>query len=185
MNINDFKFLHPFTCIVAGMTSSGKTVFVRRLLNNWKNVISIDKKELKPLWCYGQMQNVYNEKLDNVVLNHFKGIPEMSDLKNIKPDILIIDDLMDEIGSEVKDLFTKISHHLNISVIFIVQNLFNQNKQMRTISLNSHYIIIMKGIRTSQQVEILGRQLYPGKSKKILEIFKLATSKPFGYLLFD
>lgn len=185
MNKNDLKFIHPFNCLVAGMTSSGKTVLVRRFLNNWKNLISIKKNLPKVLWCFDQMQEIYNEKIENVEIKYFKGLPELNDVKMIKPDIIVIDDLMDEVDKNIKDLFTKISHHMNISIIFIVQNLFNQNRQMRTISLNSHYIFIMKGIRINQQVEILGRQIFPGKSKQILKIFKEATMRPFGYLLFD
>lgn len=43
----------------------------------------------------------------------------------------------------------------------------------------------MKGARITQQVNILGRQVFPQKSKQITEIFKSATSIPFGYLVFD
>jgi hypothetical protein len=42
-------------------------------------------------------------------------------------------DLMDETDQRVASLFTKKSHHRNISVMYIVQNLFYH----RTISLNA------------------------------------------------
>lgn len=181
----DFQFKIPFTCIVAGMTSSGKTILVRQFLNNWKNLININENILKVLWCYGQMQELYNKNIENVEIIYNKGLPSLEYIQEIKPNLIVLDDLMDNITNEIKDLFTKTSHHLNISVIFIVQNIFNQNKYMRTISLNSHYIIILKGARITQQVTILSRQIFPNKSKEVTEIFKAATAKPFGYLLFD
>jgi len=46
------------------------------------------------------------------------------------------DDLLNEVYSkDVCDLFTKGSHHRNISVILITQNLFHQGRFSRYISL--------------------------------------------------
>ena len=185
MSINDLKFKHPFTCIIAGTTSSGKTYIARRLLENWNLLIDTNLKSFKVLWCYGQMQVIYNQPIANIEIIYHKGIPTEEIIDNIKPNLIVLDDLMENVktNNTVTNLFTKKSHHMNISVIFIVQNLFN--KEMRTISLNSHYILVMKGVRITQQVGILGRQIFPSKSKEIMRIFKDATNKPFGYLLFD
>ena len=54
---------------------------------------------------------------------------------------IILDDLMDETDQRVASLFTKKSHHRNISVMYIVQNLFHRGKHHRTISLNAHYMV--------------------------------------------
>ena len=35
------------------------------------------------------------------------------------------------------------------------------------------------------QVSTLGRQMYPGNGKFLVEAFKMATEKPYGYLLID
>ena len=35
------------------------------------------------------------------------------------------------------------------------------------------------------QVSTLARQMYPGQNKFLVEAFKNATEKPFGYLLLD
>ena len=68
MSINDLKFHHPFTCIVAGMTSSGKTVFVRRLISNWDKVIkNLNIEKLNCLWCFSETKSV----LRNVLLKRF------------------------------------------------------------------------------------------------------------------
>ena len=39
------------------------------------------------------------------------------------------------------------SHHRNISVILITQNLFHQANYCRTISLNAKYIVLLKNAR--------------------------------------
>lgn len=187
MSVSELKFKHPFTCIVAGITSSGKTCWTRKLLENHNYLIDMNKMDVKVLWCFGSEQEIYTISIENVHVFYSKGIPTIDLIQETKPDIIVIDDLMNELKKDemVKNLFIKESHHSNISVIYITQNIFAQEKSMRTISLNAHYIIIMKGIRLTQQVSILGNQIYPGKSKKFLNIFKQATMKPFSYLLID
>ena len=51
--------------------------------------------------------------------------------------------------------------------------------------MNAHYIVMFKNPRDALQVATLARQMYPGKSKFLVEAFKDATEKPFGYLLLD
>jgi len=63
--------------------------------------------------------------------------------------LVVIDDLMNETNRSVTDPFTKGSHHINISVIYIVQNLINKGKEHRTISLDSHYIVVFESPRDS------------------------------------
>jgi hypothetical protein len=48
---------HPFTCIVAGCTQSGKTVWVKSLLENAQTTISPTPQRI--VWCYGQWQPSY------------------------------------------------------------------------------------------------------------------------------
>ena len=187
MALDDLKFKHPFTCIVAGSTSSGKTNWVYNLLENWEYLIKIRTNNLKVLWCYGQQESLLNKNSKNFKIDYFQGIPSEDDIKSILPNIIVLDDLMNELKSDlnVKNLFTKLSHHLNISVIFITQNIFSQDKSMRTISLNSHYICVMKSVRLTQQIGILANQIWPGKGKKIIDIYIKATENNFSYLLFD
>src|SRR5260370_21716037 len=144
--MDNFKFLHPFTSIVAGVTSSGKTEFAKLLIKNWKILININTSNLRVLWCFSEIRSIFHDQINNVELQFNKGIPSLESIEKFKPDLIVLDDLMDDINQDIKNLFTKVSHHRNISVVLIVQNLFNQNKQMRTISLNSHYIVLMKGI---------------------------------------
>jgi len=101
------------------------------------------------------------------------------------PTLVVIDDLMNETNDVVANLFTKISHHRSVSVIYITQNVFHKNKQSRTISLNTHYMVLFKSPRDAGQISVLGRQLYPEHNKFLVEAFKDATTEPHSYLLLD
>ena len=181
------KFKHPFTCIVAGPTSSGKTILIRRILKHHKLLINIADESIRVMWCYGQWQDLYNELIPDNEIRYFPGLPSESEINDLKPQIIVIDDLMTELGNNknLSNLFTKGSHHLNISVIFIAQNVFHQGTQMRTVSLNSHYALLMKNPRDKAQIKHLARQLYPENTKFLHEAYNDATEQPFGYLKID
>jgi hypothetical protein len=88
--------------------------------------------------------------------------------------LIILDDLMDETDQRVALLFTKKSHHRNISVMYIVQNLFHH----RTISLNAHYMVLFQNLTDVSQIMALAHQMYPRRTQFFLEAFARATAKP-------
>jgi hypothetical protein len=102
-----------------------------------------------------------------------------------KKHLIILDDLMDETDQRVASLFTKKSHHRNISVMYIVQNLFHRGKHHRTISLNAHYMVLFKNQRNVWQIMALAHQIYPGRTQFFLEAFARATVRPHGYMVID
>ena len=77
-----------------------------------------------------------------------------------------MDDQMIEAGKDnrIVNLFTKGSHHRNLSVIYIVQNLLHQGKGNRSISLNSHYLVLFKNPRDKLQLLTLAKQMYPSET---------------------
>lgn len=173
---------HPFTCIVSGPTGSGKTSLVKSIIE--QKAISPKPKNI--LWLYAADQPLYKD-LTNV--KFYQGIPEDIEdrFDKNKTNLLIIDDLMTKCHSDERltRLFSVGSSHMNLSIIFIIHNIFHQGKEMRNISLNSHYIILFKNPRDSLQISTLARQMYPGNSKFLIEAYQDATSKPHGYLLID
>jgi len=173
--------------MVSGPTSSGKTVLVREILSNFKNLISINREIINVIWAYGQWQNLYDKHIENINCLYNEGLPSEKDLIENKADIIVIDDLMNEVSDNKKltNLFTKGSHQMNVSVIFISQNLFHKGSQIRTISLNCHYVIIMKNPRDKQQIQCLQKQSFPGKAKYFLESYTHSTSSNYGYLIID
>ena len=173
-------FEHPFTCIITGPTSSGKTEFCARLVRNASSII--DPPPERIVWHYGIYQSGYANLSNNVEFK--EGLPQIGDFDGTNT-LVIIDDLMHEIDESVSLLFTRGSHHKNISVVFITQNFFQASKYGRTINLNAHYMVLFKSPRDATQVSYLGRQMYPGKPRFLAEAFADATSRPFGYLFVD
>ena len=181
---------HSYTCVVAGPTSSGKTYLVRDMLKSHKQTMGKTKKnheQLITIWAYGQWQPLYTEEIENIKCTYIEGLPSEEEIDSIEPDIIVIDDLMTELANDKKlaNLFTKGSHHKNISVIFISQNIFQQGTQMRTVSLNCHYIILMKNPRDRAQILRLASQIYPNRTKFFLEAYNDATKSEFGYIRID
>ena len=82
-------------------------------------------------------------------------------------------------------LFTKDSHHTNITPIMVSQNLFHQGKYSRTMSLNCDYFAIFDNPRDKRQITTLASQMFPEKHEKLLEVFQDATAEPYGYMFLD
>ena len=144
----------------------------------------------KIIWCYGIYQPAYEEMQRTIPnLTFIEGVP--SDLESmINPSIrnlVVLDDLMQDLSNNerITSLFTKGCHHRNLSVIFLLQNIFHRGKELRDMSLNCHYLILFKSPRDSSQISHLAKQMFPGNVKYMQESFQDATSKPYGYLLCD
>jgi hypothetical protein len=123
--------------------------------------------------------------LHNEVRFH-EGVPQNFGNVHGKPCLIILDDLLNEVYSkDVCDLFTKGSHHRNISVILITQNLFHQGRFCRDISLNAKYSVALKNVRDKSQFQYLARQVHPEDSDSLYKAYLDATERPHGYLILD
>ncbi len=174
------KLIHPFSCIVAGPSGSGKSVFTVKLIEQASEIIEPPPEHVQ--WCYGVFQNFFHE-IRGVEFQ--QGLPLVQTFDGKRRTLLVIDDLMQEADKTVSSIFTRDSHHRNISVIFLSQNLFYDSKENRTMTLNSNYLVLFKNPRDQTVVRSLSMQMYPGRSKFLVDAYKDATSKPFSYLLID
>jgi hypothetical protein len=182
----DIRFQTPFTFLIAGPTSSGKSSVTFRLIKHRKSLLKGEVHGV--LYCLPEGQKISIPEYirsDADVKFHY-GVPDFNKFTLGKSFLVILDDLMSETSSEMMNLFTRHSHHRNISVIFLVQNVFfGGSKFFRTISLNCHYILCTKNPRDRQQITTLATQLYPENVRFLKEAFADATKKPYQYLLFD
>ena len=118
-----------------------------------------------------------------------KGIPTALERDSgvNKRNLIVFDDKMINASKDkrIVNLFTRGSHHRNLSVIYIVQNLFHQGKGSRIINLYSHYLMLFKNPRDRLQILTLAKQMYPGQTDFSLNQYEEAVKRPFGYLLID
>jgi hypothetical protein len=157
-------FQHPFTGICAGPTGCGKTVLIRNIVLCAGEMI--DPCPARIIWYYAETQPELEQSLGYTGVEFRQGLPELAEFDgNQEPVLLIVDDFMSECNAEITKLFTKGSHHRNLSVWFLMQNFFHKGKEIRSITLNAHYIILFKNPRDKQQIKYLARQMYDTNSK--------------------
>jgi GTPase SAR1 family protein len=188
--IFDASLKHPSTIIIAGQSGSGKSYFTRELLKNKTTFTPSPPKRV--IFVYKEWQPLYDKmKKDKMVDEFICGMPDDEEIKNImnkyKKDgsIMVFDDLMSDIGKTMTNCFTVYSHHLNCTVVLLIQSLFLESKSYKTCSLNAHYIVLMKNKRDGASVSYLARQISPYNTKYITEAYLHATQRPYSYLLFD
>ena len=85
--------------------------------------------------------------------------------------------------ARINNLLTEGSHHRNLSVVTLNQNLFfGQDPTQRR---NCHYLVLFNNPVDRQAVTTLGRQMYPSRRNFLLQKFDEDTERPYGYLLVD
>ena len=182
-----FRFHTPSSILVVGPSGCGKTVFTQKLLLENSDLFETPPSQVH--YCYGAWQDGFRPIKDEGVVFH-EGIPDHQELAKWFPKgrgVLVLDDLMDEGSGDkrVLDLFTKHSHHQNITVLYLCQDMFPVGKYAKSISRNAHYIVAFKNPRDQLGVRNVLLQSFPSDWKDCLETFHMATSRPFGYLVLD
>jgi hypothetical protein len=179
----DLAMRAPFGCVVAGPSSSGKSTFVQQLVQEASYLINPPPASV--LYCYGEFNSLVNEmqRFPHVQVN--SGSPTMELLEQLpKPSLLILDDLLYSIEAKLlTELFTKKAHHLNLCIIFIVQDVFD--KKVKVARLNSQYIVLTRAPSSILSIRNLGSQLFPGHLGFFLDAYRQATGKNYGYLFID
>lgn len=183
-------FETPTSIFVVGMSGSGKSYLTRQILQHANGMFK--KPTVRILFCYGVWQDLYDRMNKEIPFIEFhQGLPSSDEIYEFGliegHKILVLDDLMIDAADKVEmaHLLCVGSHHYNITVIHLLQNIFHKGKAMRTASLNCHYFILFPSYRDRLQIQSFGKQLFPGKSKYFMDAFEKATSKPYGYLLVD
>ena len=117
-----------------------------------------------------------------------EGFPEelmpCLETTNEHGNLCILDDVMNQVSSNAtrSKLFTHRRSHLGCSLVLMLQTIFPKGSQSRIIDINAQYQVLFCNRRDSLQISILARQLCPLNSKSILEIYKSASHRAYGYL---
>ena len=179
----DLTFKHPFTMTVAGPTSCGKSTWLSKVLQS----DLIQPAPWQIIWCYREWQPLYSEMMQQMPNVRFAEGIQVPDLDSKSPHLIVLDDLMTDAtkNKDVSNMFTVGSHHKNMSIICLLHNVFYQGKENRTMSLNSHYLVLFKNPRDQLQMSCLARQMYPRNTAYFMDRFQKATSMPYGCLVVD
>ena len=180
-------FYAPSNCWISGVTGSGKTSLVHRILVN-KDVL-YSQPVRKVLYCMSVDQPLYDKMRKTVPgLKFHRGLPNQEDLDQFTDGshhtLVVLDDLMESVVKSVhiQNLFTKYSHHNNISVIYINQNMYASGPCARNLSLNTQYFIALSNPRDVGQIDVLARQTSLGKLLK--DSYRDGVmSKRYGYIV--
>ena len=175
-------FNSPSCMIISGQSGAGKTHFCKRILTQASAMYS--ENVTKILYCYRVFQPLY-EDMEKTISNitFHKGVPSEDMVMEFTNDVssdgkryhtlLVADDLQDACvnNPEVARLFCVYSHHRNCSVIVLFQNMFQSGSQARAITLQAHYLVLLKSLRDMGQLSYLSRQIYPKRSGLLTEVF--------------
>ena len=186
------QLCHPFSMLVAGSSLSGKTSFVTNLIQNRES--HIDQPIHRIYWCYGQYTKEL-QKLKSTVgekLKLIEGLPDNlgdmvaeNDSEIPLNSIIVLDDLVHEVSNseQVAKLFTQGVHHLNVSVICIIQDIFYSGGKFRkTLLRYAHYLSVFKSTMDMSLIDLIGRKVMPRQQKLFAQLFDNATKEPFSYL---
>ena len=180
--IIDTKLKKPFRLIIAGGSGTGKTTFLKKLVDSSHFESPFDKI----IYCYPDYLEESPAIFDQIC-EYRPGLGDLSYYSSLpKNSLIIYDDLMNECGnsSDTMKLFSVIARKKNLSVIFIVQNIYDNSKQFRNIRLNATSIVLFNFFAASDVKKRLIRDLALQSqlpNRLLDEIYK----KPFAYIFLD
>lgn len=185
----------PYTWLIAGPSKSGKTNFVNNLLKYY-DLLFPNRPDYVRLY-YSNMQSSYTQMLDKKYVNEMINLND-SDIdlfeleqsllphKHNKGSLVIFDDALFKVNDKFAQIFTRLGHHTNTSLIFITQSFFYDDKNYRIIALQQDYVTLMTSKHTNQnQLRNIARQLCPGNYQRLVDFYHDAGKDEYGHLFID
>ena len=144
-------FIHPFSMVPLGPSFSGKNRWTSDVLHT--SLITPSPQRIVEM----------RKRMSNI--EFIKGIAhqlsEETFLDTDKRNLIVFDVMMSEAKCDqrIADLFSKGSHHRNVSVIYLTQNLFPQGKACRDIAFNTQNLVLFNNPIDRQQVATLSKRI--------------------------
>jgi len=83
------------------------------------------------------------------------------------------------------DLFTKHSHHQNITVFYLCQDMLPPGKYAKSISRNAHFIVAFKNPNYQLGMKNLLLQAFSTCWQDMMDAYQKVTERPIGYTVLD
>ena len=175
------KFLANHNTIIFGQTGVGKTHFILNVIKN-KLVHPFPNKLYYMYNVEQEFMKTWNTT-ENQPITFIKGL-DFEQLDTSEPSLLVVDDLVLSTNKEVAEMFILGSHHKQISLFYITQNLFPNCPIFRIMSANTHYYVLFHCQRHFRQIHTLARQIFVGDDlKRITNAYKRASQKLRGFIV--
>ena len=163
----DFHFKHPTTIQVSCPTLCGKTRLVVRILEEQL----VQQFPTRMIWVFSEWKPEYEQA--RAFYPQIEFVRGWSDklyesLRQNENNLLIINDQMVDAGDRktLSNLNTKKAHNKNLTVLYLVQNVYNNSKSQRTVSLKTHYNVVFRNERDASQFRSpLTYQMQPGDGR--------------------
>jgi hypothetical protein len=139
---------------------------------------------------YAEWQPAYEEMR--------RTMPDIEFIAGWKPEIydqlvpqnsnlVVIDDLVSHCRGDptLSALFTRGSHHRNVSIILITQNYFWSGSTATDVRRNTTYLCMFGCKQDNMQIARFGQRIFPQNSKYFMQAYSDATNRPHGYLFVD
>ena len=181
----DLRLKENFKIFLSGPSGCGKTTFIVNLIENINNIAKIPPRKI--VYYFTEWQEKFNGMRENLNINFIEDNDMILDqVKDVdSPALIIFDDMLNSPNLKtIAQLFTVHGRHMNLSLAFLSQRLFNNNEFFRQISQNSDYMCIFKNPRNSMDVRSMAMQITP-KTLDLLHIYSQATKQPYSYIFID
>jgi len=169
-------FHQPARLLISGFSGSGKTFLVTRLIEKYRERFSRIIVVGSDLDHSGGLNiercDNFNPLIDNEINGHI---------------LIIYDDVLynKKIIETAAEVFIR-GRHLNISSIFLTQNIFFSNKHFRIISINTTHVILLRS-RDIKQVKCFASSfLTDVQIESFIRLYKKwVMREKFKYVLID
>ena len=139
------KFLADHNCIIFGPSRAGKTQFVLEVIRQ-KLIYPMPKNVYYMFNIQQDFMKKWNDE-EKQPITFIQGL-DFDKMDMSEPSMLVVDDLiLSGDNKEIANCFILGSHHRNISLFYITQNLFPNCPLFRMMSSNSHYFVLFHSQR--------------------------------------